>query len=96
MIEIINERECVARKDHLDDLYEYIQEWMCNSRLRGCSNISEYRIILNYLKKEKPYIIKKGELYTRQFLTNKEICYSFKFRKEIFNIFLKYNNFDDF
>jgi hypothetical protein len=101
MIEIINRATYKARKEYRDDAWEFIREWISS----GCPvyygkkhlEFKEARLLVYY--KNNPKIASKilpGQQYERQFNKYDGEVYTWRTKKEFFDLACKYDLFPDY
>jgi hypothetical protein len=96
-VQVIHQQTLKARKDHYDDGWEYVHEWIlggCNLPMGKKMTFSEMRLVVGYRKGELiGNKILKGQLYRRQFNCMDGQTYTFKLKEDFYNLAVKYDLF---
>lgn len=99
MIQVISARTFTARKPHRCDGYEEILEWIYHGCMveKGVKckynkvSFSDYRTIVKWKNDINNFLILPGMIYERQFNKMDGEAYTFKMRKDMYDIFCKYD-----
>lgn len=98
MIEVIHTKTLTARKKYKDDGFEWISEWIywhCPVAKGVKLKFSELRLIINWKNDVSNHWILPGMKYISQFNKMDGVAYTFKMRKEMFDLAIKCGLWDD-
>lgn len=94
-ITVIKSTEHIARKKHIDDGRDYINDWIGYGCWTHGENLtfSEWRSIAKFKQSSTTNYILPGEKYTCQFNTMYGELYTFKMKTDLFKIACKLDLF---
>lgn len=93
---VISETVHKARKIHTDDGWEEIYNWAQNNF--GCNSVVhelDKQAAKQYLARKNSYHIHIGDVYVRQFNKYDGDIYIFKMNKEMYELAVKYELFQE-
>lgn len=101
---VIQSKTYKAKNEYVDDGSEYIEEWIGGGCYVGRRNGKERRItfaegrVLVKYRKDKRHLrrIYKGDLYERQFNNMDGDVFTFRMKKDLFDICCKYDLFPEY
>lgn len=102
MIQVISSRTITARRMHKCDGYYEILDWIkygcCVNTGFRCSHkkvsFADYRTVVKWKNDINNFLILPGMKYERQFSKLDGSTYTFRMRKDMYDIFCKYDLWD--
>lgn len=98
MITVIHRETVKARKEYYDDGWEFVKEWLDDHGSLGPKKLTfaELRTLGKYRMEElKGSKILKGQFYERQFNSYDGQTYTWRMKKDLYDIACKYDLFPD-